>query len=66
MAIVARFIYGFWRHFRPAEVSSSNPLLAATAAQLSLAVAAGLISYYLVYAIGVRWRLKRFERTPLA
>ncbi|HMJ04882.1 MAG TPA: hypothetical protein VK474_01370 [Chthoniobacterales bacterium] len=36
------------------------------AAQLSHAVAAGLISYYLVYAIGVRLRLKRHERTRLA
>lgn len=66
VAIVARFIYGFWRHFHPAEVSSSNPLLAASAAQLSLAVGAGLISYYLVYAIGVRLRLRRHERTRLA
>ncbi|MEO7168356.1 MAG: hypothetical protein ABI016_15150 [Chthoniobacterales bacterium] len=66
MAIVARFIYGFWRHFHPADVSSFNPLLAASAAQLSLAVAAGLITYYLVYAVGVRLRLKRHERTRLA
>ena len=66
LAIVARFVYGVWRHFHPAEASSSNPLLAATAAQLSLVVAGGLISYYLVYAIGVRVRLKRHERTRLA
>ncbi|MEO8440698.1 MAG: hypothetical protein ABI540_10825 [Spartobacteria bacterium] len=65
-AIVARVVYGFWRHFHPAETSASNPLLAASAAQLSLAVAAGLISYYLVYAIGVRWRLQRYERAHLA
>ena len=62
MAIVARFIYGFWRHFHPAKAASSNPLLAASAAQLSLAVAAGLISYYLVYAIGVRLRIARHGR----
>jgi hypothetical protein len=66
LAIAARFIYGFWRHFHPAEASSSNPLLAASAAQLSLAVAGGLISYYLVYAIGVRLRLNRYERTRRA
>ena len=65
LAIVARFICGIWRHFHPGAASSPNPLLAATAAQLSLAVAAGLISYYLVYAIGVRLRLKRHERARL-
>ncbi|MBA3651168.1 MAG: hypothetical protein H0W66_06755, partial [Chthoniobacterales bacterium] len=48
MAIVARVVYGFWRHSHPAQGASSNPLVAASAAQLSLAVAAGLISYYLV------------------
>lgn len=65
-AIVARFIYGLWRHFHPADVTSPNPLLAASPAQLSLAVAAGLISYYLVYAVGVHLRLRRHERIHLA
>jgi MFS family permease len=61
-AIAARFIYGFWRHFHPVETSSSNPLLNASATQLSLAVAAGLISYYLIYAIGARLHIARHEQ----
>ena len=37
-------------------------LMTASGTQISLAVAAGLIGYYLVYAIGVRIRLNRHER----
>jgi hypothetical protein len=37
-------------------------LITASGTQLSLAVAAGLIGYCLVYSIGVRLRLIRHER----
>jgi len=36
--------------------------LSASGTQLSVAVAAGLIGYYLVYAIGVRVRIARHEK----
>jgi len=36
--------------------------LSASGTQLSVAVAAGLIGYYLVYAIGVRIRVTRHEK----
>jgi len=36
--------------------------MSASATQLSIAVAAGLIGYYLVYAMGVRLRLRRHEQ----
>ena len=36
--------------------------LSASGTQLSVAVAAGLIGYYLVYAIGVRIRITRHEK----
>ena len=64
LAIAARFVYGWWR----ATHSGSNGpvdqhwLITASGTQLSLAVAAGLIGYYLVYSIGVRLRLTRHER----
>jgi hypothetical protein len=63
LAIAARFVYGWWR----ATHSSSAPgeqhwLMTASGTELSLAVAAGLIAYYLVYSIGVRLRVARHEQ----
>ena len=62
-AIAARIVYGWWR---ATHSSSSAPgghwLIAASGTQLSLAIAAGLIGYYLLYSIGVRLRLARHER----
>ena len=66
-AIAARFIYGWWR----ATHSGSNAhvdqhwLITPFGTQLSLAVAAGLIGYYLVYSVGVRLRLTRHEQRQL-
>jgi hypothetical protein len=60
VAIAARFIYGWWRatHFTTSAFSEQQWLVTASGTQLSLAVAAGLIGYYLVYSIGVRLRLR--------
>ena len=63
LAIAARFTYGWWR----ATHSSSAPgeqhwLMTASGTELSLAVAAGLIAYYLVYSIGVRLQITRHEQ----
>jgi hypothetical protein len=64
LAIAARFVYGWWR----ATHSGNNApvdrhwLITASGTQLSLAVAAGLIGYYLVYSVGVRLRLTRHEQ----
>ncbi len=65
-AIAARFAYGWW-HATHSGSRASAPgdqhwLITASGTQLSLAVAAGLIGYYLVYSIGVRLRLTRHER----
>lgn len=63
-AIIARFIYGWWHvtHLGESMPSQQHWLLSASATQFSFAVAGGLIGYYLVYAIGVRFRLIRHER----
>jgi hypothetical protein len=37
--------------------------MTASGTELSLAVAAGLIGYYLVYSIGVRLQIMRHERS---
>jgi hypothetical protein len=65
-AIAARVLYGWWR---AAHAGSNAPgdqhwLVTASGTQLSLALAAGLIGYYLVYSIGVRLRLRRHEQRP--
>ena len=63
-AIAARVAYGWWH----ATHSGNNPpgdqhwLTTASGTQLSLAVAAGLIGYYLVYSIGVRLRFTRHQQ----
>jgi hypothetical protein len=64
LAIGARFLYGWWRatHYGSSTPPDQHWLLAASGTQLSLAVAAGLIGYYLVYSIGVRLRLTRYEQ----
>ena len=69
-AIAARFAYGWWRATHSGSSvsapSGQHWLITASGTQLSLAVAAGLISYYLVYSIGVRLRLTRHEqRRPI-
>ncbi len=64
LAIAARFIYGWWRatHSGSSALGDQHWLITASGTQLSLAVAAGLIGYYLLYSIGVRLRLTRHEQ----
>ena len=59
LAIAARFIYGWWRatHAGGSAAADQHWILSASAMQLSLAVASGLIGYYLVYSIGVRLQI---------
>jgi hypothetical protein len=63
-AIAARVVYGWWRatHSSRSGVPGDHWLITASGTQLSLAIAAGLIGYYLLYSIGVRLRLTRHER----
>ena len=70
LAIAARFIYGWWRatHSGGGAAADQHWILSASAMQLSLTVAAGLIGYYLVYSIGVRLHIaiasRRSESVP--
>ena len=61
LAIGARFVYGWWRatHSGRDVTTDQHWLITASGAQLSMAVAAGLIGYYLVYSVGVRLRIAR-------
>jgi hypothetical protein len=64
LAIAARFVYGWWHatHSGSSAPGDQHWLTTASGTQLSLAVAAGLIGYYVVYSIGVRLRLTRHEQ----
>jgi hypothetical protein len=63
-AIGGRIIYGWWRATHPVSTAAGDQhwLMTASATQLSLAVAAGLVGYYLIYSIGVRLQLARHHR----
>ena len=62
MAIAARLAYGWWHATHPGHPAEQHWLMTASASQISIAVAAGLIGYYLIYAIGVRIRVARHEQ----
>jgi hypothetical protein len=62
VAIAARLVYGWWHATHPGTSAEQHWLLSASGTQISIAVAAGLIGYYLVYAIGVRIRVTRHEQ----
>jgi len=58
-AIAARVVYGWWHatHAASSAPGDQHWLTTASGTQLSLAIAAGLIGYYLVYSIGVRVKI---------
>lgn len=64
LAIAARVVYGWWRatHFASNASDDQHWLVTASGTQLSLAIAAALIAYYLVYSVGVRLRVARYEQ----
>ena len=64
LAIAARFVYGWWHatHSDSSAPGEQHWVMTASGTELSLAVAAGLIAYYLVYSIGVRLRFARHEQ----
>ena len=63
-AITARVVYGWWHatHAGSSAPGDQHWLTTASCTQLSLAIAAGLIGYYLVYSIGVRVKIARHEQ----
>jgi hypothetical protein len=63
-AIAARFLYAWWHATHPGNSvpGQQHWLIRGSATQFSFAVGAGLIAYYLAYAIGVRLRMLRHEQ----
>src|SRR5947208_16040428 len=62
LAIAARLLYGWWHGFHHDFSGQHHWFLSASGTQLSVAVAAGLIGYYFVYAIGVGGRLTHHQK----
>jgi hypothetical protein len=62
LAIAARLVYGWWHAVHRGPPHEQHWFLSASGTQLSVAVAAGLIGYYMIYAIGVRIRITRHEK----
>jgi MFS family permease len=65
LAIGARLVYAWWHGLHHNAPGNHHWLMSASGTQLSVAVAAGLIGYYWVYAIGVRIRITRHEKRRL-
>ena len=64
LAVTARLIYGLWRIFHGWRTSGSDPSwLERVGIAGSLALGAIVLGYYVTYAAGVRWRLKRRGKT---
>ena len=62
LVIAARFAYGWWRAAHSGSSGEQHSLVTASGTELSLAVAAGLIGYYLVYSVGVRIHIARHRQ----
>jgi hypothetical protein len=62
LAIAARFVYGWGHATHSGPSGEQHSLVTASGTQLSPAVAAGLIGYYLVYSIGVRIHIARHRQ----
>jgi hypothetical protein len=62
LAITARFAYGWWHATHSSAPSDQHWLVTVSGTQLSLAVAAGLIGYYLVYSVGVRLQMELWDQ----
>lgn len=62
-AVTARVLYGLWRSWTVVRAGISGaPVVLAFGIPESLGVAGMVIGYYLMYAIGLRSRLRKWQR----
>ena len=62
-AVTARVLYGLWRSWSVARAGVSGaPVVLAFGIPGSLAVGGLVIGYYMMYAIGLRRRLRKWQR----
>ena len=63
-AVTARLLYGVWRILHGWRTSGSDTSWLDTAGIAgSLALGATILGYYVTYSAGVRWRLRRRDKT---
>ena len=66
LIVSARVAYGLFRSFEVARAGMTGAaLIDAFGVAESLAAAGAVMGYYLAYNIGLRWRIRRWERRPL-
>lgn len=64
LAVTARLLYGVWRILHGWRTSGSDTSWLETAGIAgSLALGAIMLGYYVTYSAGVRWRLRRRDKT---
>jgi hypothetical protein len=64
LAVSARLLYGVWRIWHGwRESGSDTSWLEAAGVAGSLALGAIMLGYYVAYSAGVRWRLRRRDKT---
>ena len=64
--VSARVAYGLFRSFMVARAGmSGTALVDAFGVPESLGAAGAVMGYYLAYNLGLRWRIRRWERRPL-
>jgi hypothetical protein len=65
LAVTLRVLYGFWRAWMTVRAAPDESFVAAFGVAQSLGVAAMVIGYYLAYGVGLRLRIRRWERRRL-
>jgi hypothetical protein len=64
LAVTARLLYGVWQIWHGWRTSGSDTSwLEAAGVAGSLALGAIMLGYYVTYSAGVRWRLRRRDKT---
>lgn len=65
LAVTVRVLYGFWRGWTTLRLSPDDSFLTAFGVAGSLGVAAIVLGYYLAFGLGVRRRIRIWEKRRL-
>lgn len=66
LMVSARVLYGLWRSWKVAEAGVyGTDMVLAFGIPETLAVGGAVIGHYVAYALGVRWRIRRWQRRAL-
>jgi hypothetical protein len=65
LAVTVRVLYGFWRGWTTLRANPDDSFVMAFGVAESLGVAAMVIGYYLAYGIGLRGRIRTWEKRQL-